>query len=279
MVMSLKDNIRKTYEKLRKYYSRNINKRFGFEVHLADHCNLNCVGCSHFSPLAEEHFLDVDTYRKDCERFSELTGKYVREINLMGGEPLLHKDIVDIMKITRSYFKDSSIYIVTNGILLDKMGEEFWDACNKNNIVISITLYPVNLNARKFSELAWEYNVKIETQINRYRTNFRKDVYDIKGNQNKKENFKKCIEAHCHHLYEGKFYVCPIPAYIKYFNKYFSQNLEVSAKDYIDIYQKNSARTIRKYFRKSIPFCRYCNMNAHTNIKWSVSKKEISEWI
>lgn len=27
------------------------------EFHLADHCNLNCRGCGHFSPIADETFL------------------------------------------------------------------------------------------------------------------------------------------------------------------------------------------------------------------------------
>ena len=29
------------------------HKLIRFTIHLADHCNLNCVGCNHFSPLAE----------------------------------------------------------------------------------------------------------------------------------------------------------------------------------------------------------------------------------
>ena len=276
--MSLRKIIKKIYGKSREYYSRNIDKRFNFEVQLADHCNLNCAGCSHFSPIADEHFLDVDTYRKDCERLSELAGKYVRKISLMGGEPLLHKNIVDIMEITRSNFKNSIIHIVTNGILLDRMEAEFWDACNKNNIIVRITPYPINLNVKKFSEFAWQYNVNIKTGDDNYKMKFRKDVYDIEGNQDKKKNFKKCGGG-CHHLYEGKFYVCQIPAYIKYFNKYFSKEFEVSTDDYIDIYQKNNAKTIRKFLKKPIPFCRFCNINAQSNIKWSVSKKEISEWM
>ena len=30
----------------------------GFELHLVDHCNLNCRGCTHFSPLAEKKFFE-----------------------------------------------------------------------------------------------------------------------------------------------------------------------------------------------------------------------------
>jgi hypothetical protein len=31
---------------------------FSFETHMVDHCNLDCWGCSHFSPLADEWFAD-----------------------------------------------------------------------------------------------------------------------------------------------------------------------------------------------------------------------------
>ena len=27
------------------------------DIHLTDHCNLNCKGCTHFSPLAEDFYL------------------------------------------------------------------------------------------------------------------------------------------------------------------------------------------------------------------------------
>jgi ABC-2 type transport system ATP-binding protein len=44
-----------------------------FDVHLADHCNLNCKGCYHFSPLAPEKFLDIEQYERDCTRLNELS--------------------------------------------------------------------------------------------------------------------------------------------------------------------------------------------------------------
>ena len=36
-----------------------------FEYHLNDHCNLNCKGCDHFSPLAEEKFTNYEQFEKD----------------------------------------------------------------------------------------------------------------------------------------------------------------------------------------------------------------------
>jgi hypothetical protein len=35
------------------------------EHHIVDHCNLNCIGCSHFSPLAEKWFEDFETFKLD----------------------------------------------------------------------------------------------------------------------------------------------------------------------------------------------------------------------
>ena len=44
------------------------------EVYLVDHCNLKCAGCGVFSPLAEDKYLDISMYQRDCQRLSELTG-------------------------------------------------------------------------------------------------------------------------------------------------------------------------------------------------------------
>ena len=37
------------------------------EYHIVDHCNLNCAGCSHFSPLAEHWFVDPEAFERDYD--------------------------------------------------------------------------------------------------------------------------------------------------------------------------------------------------------------------
>ena len=277
--MDLEEFLNVLTEKLIKYYYWKIDRGFIFEVHLTDHCNLSCVSCSHFSSISEEHFLNVNDYKNDCKQFSKLVKKYVKRIHLMGGEPLLHKNIIEIIEITRNNFENCTITIPTNGILLDKMGAEFWNACKQNNVNIGLTLYPINLNIKKIFDLALQYGVAIGYFGRGYKMKFRKDVLDERGEQNKKYSYRKC-KALCPQLYEGKFYMCQKPAYIKYINKYFSKEFVVSPEDYIDIYQTNSIKTIWKYLRKPIPFCRYCNKDATDNdITWGASKKEISEWV
>jgi hypothetical protein len=43
-----------------------------FDVHIADHCNINCKSCEHFSPLAPKSFIDIKKYENDCNRIAEL---------------------------------------------------------------------------------------------------------------------------------------------------------------------------------------------------------------
>jgi molybdenum cofactor biosynthesis enzyme MoaA len=105
------------------------------EVHLVDHCNLNCGGCSHFSPIAREWFADVDQYEKDMHRLAELF-RNVNTVRLMGGEPLLHPQIESFVTITRHYLPKADVRVVTNGLLLPAMQEPFWEICRSNSVVL-----------------------------------------------------------------------------------------------------------------------------------------------
>lgn len=58
-----------------------------------EHCNLKCAGCTHFSSIAKEEYLDIGEFQKDITRISELTNSRARFINLLGGEPLLHPQV------------------------------------------------------------------------------------------------------------------------------------------------------------------------------------------
>lgn len=97
-------------------------EEFLLEVNLADHCNLNCQCCDHFSPLAPKTFLDFDQYVKDIKRLSKLTGGKIGLMKLQGGEPLLNDRLIDYIAVTREAFPDSYVCIFTDGLLLNKWG-------------------------------------------------------------------------------------------------------------------------------------------------------------
>jgi hypothetical protein len=89
-----------------------------------------------------------------------------------------------------------------------------------------------------------------------------------------------CYAANiCFQLVDGKIFPCFRIAYIHYFNTFFNQKLEVTDKDFIDIYKARDMEEILSFLCKPIPFCRYCNMEKMAQyIEWDKSKKEITEW-
>jgi len=261
-------------------FVRHIKPRgFVFNVHLADHCNLNCKCCDNFSPLADEVFLDFEQYEKDCKRLAFLTNAKVNEICLLGGEPLLNPQVMQIIETTRNHFPKTSLSLATNGILLPKQPEKFWECCRKNKVKIIVTKYPIKLDCEKIAESARNYGVKIEYWGGKVKTSYH-FVLDLEGKHSPKKSFKLCYQSNvCIVFSNGRFYTCPTIPFVRHFNNHFKQNLEVSDADSIDIYKVESIKEIKKFLSKPAPFCRYCAVEKiDFAIPWGVSKKDISEW-
>ena len=258
---------------------QNVKTKLGFEVSVCDHCNLNCVCCEHFSPIADETYLDVDQYEKDCERLATLTGGEIAWLHLMGGEPLLHPRLPEILAISRKYFRVGYIELVSNGILLLKQNDSFWDACRKNNITVAVTQYPIKLNHKAIEIKAAEAGVQFRYYFIGHKTMHKKPL-DINGKQSIKENLKLCHMFNtCVQLIDGKLYTCIEIAYIKYFNKYFNQNLTVDKNDIINIYTVKTKEELFERLAKPVSFCKYCNIQATDfGIEWKVSTKQMDEW-
>jgi MoaA/NifB/PqqE/SkfB family radical SAM enzyme len=209
-----------------------------FGVHLADHCNLNCKCCDNFSPIADEKYLDIKQFSKDCSRISILSKGKIEGISLRGGEPLLHPEIEKIIEITRNNFPDAQIKIVTNGILLLKMPETFWNCCKQYNISIKQTKYPINLDFDAIERLIKGKGVGFEYygetgMILKTMTCY---PLDTEGNQKMWDSFIRCGRNDCTNLTDGKIYLCDIIPNVKYFNRHFGKKIEVIEKDSINIY-------------------------------------------
>lgn len=252
-------------------------------IHLADHCNLNCKGCDNFSPLSPEVFADLAVVEKDCAQIAKLSKGRVNEIQLLGGEPLLHPQVALFPEVVRKYFPTVPIKLITNGMLLTRQKESFWESCRKNNIEIVVTKYPIKLD-----------HDTIEKHVREQRVNFtfygstgtvEKTMQcaplDLEGKQAPRDSFLRCNSANrCIAMDNGRIYTCSLIPYVKYFNKQFGEELVVSDRDSIDIHKAESIDEILEFVSKPMPFCRYCNRKGIIwDIGYGISKKEISEWI
>ena len=252
-----------------------------FEVALAEHCNLNCVGCNHFSPLVSSSFANLEEFTRDFKRMAHLFGERTQRIKLLGGEPLLNRDINKYLLVARQCFPVAEIMIITNGLLLPKMDESFWKICRENQITLAPTKYPVSFDYDAVEELAKAHQVRYFYFAEKEDAGmFEKYAIDPQGLQDCEGNYRMCFMANsCVHLLHGHLYTCPIAPTAHYLNEAFGTQLRESPHDSIDIYQAKSAEEILEFLAKPIPFCRYCRRDIIINdIPWSQSKRELSEW-
>lgn len=249
-----------------------------FEVHLTEHCNLNCQSCFHFSPLAEEEYADIASFEKDFKRLSELANGKIESFILMGGEPLLHPQLISFLEVSRKYFPKSFIQLVTNGVLLLEQKDSFWEAMQKYNIILRPTKYPINIDYNEIEEKAKKYNVFVQ-YFNDIKIS-KKIPIDLEGKLNFRKNYRRCGSKTCYILNKGKIYPCSTAGNIHHFIKFFNLNIENDDRNGIDIYSVKNIKEIDKFLKKRIPLCRYCNGSAFKDYKkWAVSKKDIKEWI
>ena len=132
------------------------------DIHLAEHCNLNCYSCDNFSQLAKKGYYDIESFSKDIKRLQELTDGCIERFHLMGGEPLLNKNCIQYFRILREHFPNSKIWVITNGILLPKQEENFWLACSKYNIELHPTKYPINIDWDMVKSKCQKYNIVLD---------------------------------------------------------------------------------------------------------------------
>lgn len=93
-------------------------------ITLTNRCNVNCIYCHHDGMRSSKNEMTADEVYKICQIAKRIG---VRKIRLSGGEPLIRKDIVEIVeKIDSIGFKDISI--TTNGILLEKYAQDLKNA-------------------------------------------------------------------------------------------------------------------------------------------------------
>ena len=253
-----------------------------FEVHLVEHCNLNCKGCDNFSPLAQKEFLDSDEYKKDIRRLSELCDGECGRIYLLGGEPLLHPQLDDFLRYTRKAFPYSKIYIFTNGLLIPRLTDATWKVMRVNDIAFMITPYPVGFDYEKCRKLAQAKGISfqycMDPKKNKKLFHF---TLDLSGSQDAVKSFMKCDRSNnCITLKHGRLYTCSLLPNIVHFNRKFKENqLHICEHDSIDIYKAKNLEEILIFLSRPVPFCRYCKTGMEREkIKWCRSSGDISEW-
>ncbi len=98
-------------------------------ISVTSKCNLKCIYCHMEGELPSDDEMSVEEIARICKAFYDLG---VEKVKITGGEPLLRRDIVDIVQNLPPF---REISIVTNGTLLSKLSHDLKEAgLNRVNV-------------------------------------------------------------------------------------------------------------------------------------------------
>ena len=123
-------------------YQREINY---LRISVIDRCNLRCTYCMPLGDLQfapADHLLTPDEIQKVVQASVEVG---FRKFRLTGGEPLLRRDIVDIVKRVREVPGVDDLAMTTNAILLPKLADSLKEAGLRRVNIHLDTLNPQRL--------------------------------------------------------------------------------------------------------------------------------------
>lgn len=274
-------------KRLTSRFYKGLKVPINLSIHAADHCNLNCLGCTPFSPIADKKFCDLELLDKALGKLKRFE-KHLGEIKVVGGEPLLNPDLSSMLKIIRRHLPSKKIFLWTNGIYFlqpDKLPQGLWECCRENDVEIRLTRYPISLDYDAVEEVCRAHGVKCTLYADKTKngkgwtlSHLHEDGGGVLAYKIKILKMMRCPSFNCMQLVGDKIFPCTQSAYSDKLNKKFKTNFIVSRKDYIDVNDIKSVWDLRKLMLIAVPFCRYCG-KGYFPVEWGISRQEKREWI
>ena len=239
-----------------------------FELHVVEHCNLRCAHCCNMSPYLADHTLSVTAIEEMCRSMAEHL--HVDVFKIMGGEPLLHPDITGALHAIRRSHISGTVRLFTNGLLLHRMGDDFWGALDELTIsnYTSAPVKPAVLQAARDKARAFGVvlNVKPVAEFSEVMRGER-ETDDARV----RRTYQGCWLRHrCLVVRRGKFYMCTRAAYAAEFHHALLHDAHPDdrqralAGDGVPLATPDLGEALLAYLNRVEPLasCRFCHGGA-----------------
>jgi organic radical activating enzyme len=232
--------------------------RLSVEYSLTEHCNISCHACAHASPLLAKNFANLADFTRDFEALAEAF--HSRELRIVGGEPLLHAELLDFLREGRRIGIADTIVVYTNGVLLHRMPDDFWRLIDK----LHVSVYPGvrrRLGDTDCAELCRAHGV--ELHIEQFRT-FDQTLIGkrIEDARLVKAIYRACNTAtECHTVHGGRFYKCPMAPIMASWLALHRIDFDSPASDSVALHDNPALRhDLERYLGSTAPLaaCSYC---------------------
>lgn len=171
------------------------------ETNITTACQLSCRDCNHFIPISSPTFVSVKNFEKDLTEFSRIA--HTDAYALIGGEPLIHRDLISLLEIAQKSGISEIIEVWTNGLLIRRMPEAFWELTDR----LVLSLYAGKTVDLPFiRERCRMYGTQLTIKD---RQPFTHVLYKDRSEERAIEKYKNCwYRTFTHVLDNGFFYRC-----------------------------------------------------------------------
>lgn len=174
-------------------------------------CSLRCKDCDQWNPYLKNSNVKQRSYEDICRIFDALVRHvdYIGRVNIIGGEALIHPDIVKIVRYVAQCKKVGQTLIVTNGTIA--LSQELIDVCKEYHVLIWVNRYD---KSRKWNDVekACRLNgILITTAISQQWETMGR--YGERHNYSRKElveSAEKCFLTMCMGIYGNVLYRCGV---------------------------------------------------------------------
>lgn len=244
-------------------------------IPVAEHCNLNCKGCLHFCHKDQQPYLyNLDSFKSDIDRMKELF-ENIGTIRFYGGEPLLHSNLSMFIEYAYKKYPNSSLEILTNGLLITSIGDKLKIAIKQCNAKIVWSVYPIISEQRFYDTIDFLKTNNIKYEYNKVSEFY--TCYDFSGSQDKNISYEKCSGKYCHVLRNGKISCCPAPLVGHYINK-FGANINFD-DGIMDIYSVRNTDEIINFLKQPHTACKYCGAPRYFKWKQQDDVVNLNDWM
>jgi organic radical activating enzyme len=257
------------YGKARVHKRRNeeVDKMINFpslETNVTYFCQNKCVACSHMIPIIDKPYhLDPAILERDLNVMKQFS--HASEFSIIGGEPTLHPQIMDIIRIVQRSGIANTVLTYTNGQAMRHLPDDFYRELDR----LVVDPYKIDAEECQFiTDKCATFGLPLEW----HETNFNRQIYRNKH----APELANDLYQHCWYRFnravvdEGYFYRCCagpfIPKYV------LGQAKEADGLSLEGITEQK----VREYMdQKETPeMCYVCSSNRGVKIGWRETTRE-----
>lgn len=248
------------------------------EYQVADHCNLCCKGCMHFSNLVtEEKYPETGEFEVELAKLAEKF-RTIEKFRLMGGEPLLNPELHEYIRLARTYFPLADIRVVTNGLRVTEIPDELIHSMKMYCAGFDISQYAPT-RRRIFQIIDFLEQKQIQYSIGEPIEKFM--IRASHGEENPEKVFYDgCLSKQCTFLRGGRLYVCPHIPMLYEQKDFFGIEISEHERDSnsIDLlHGTENGWGILKRLKKPFSLCRFCSSDFR-EIPWENGVARAEDW-